>query len=1176
MIAEFHKKAHKCLYIENRPLIHINHLSMRVMKVAYFLQLIGFSLLFSILWPINADAQFFRFGKNRVQYEDFEWRYIQTEHFDIYYYSDKNYDLARFAADYLEPSLQQLRQDFDHEINDRIKVIIYDSHNDFDQTNVIPLPIDTEGIGGVTDKYKNRMTIPFQGDYADFATTIHHELVHAVVNDMFYGGNIQSIISNNIQLVIPLWFEEGLAEYTSNGWDTNTDMFIRDAIINNWLPSIPQMNGYVSYRGGQAMWNYIVEEYGRAKIPEVMQQLKTLRSIPAAFQASFGMTIEEFSERMMNSLKRRYLPEIANRQNLNEIATQVTKRGEFGTYNTSPVISPAGDKIAMITNSGNQFNVVVASTVNGRRLKTVIKGSNNAEFEELNILDPNLTWSPDGRFLALSAKSRGKDDLAIVNYETGKVTKVRLEELDAIGSVSWSPDGSKIAFDANSGGYQDIYIYDLNAKTFSNVTQDLFTDSDPSWSADSQYLLFSSNRGQFVELNTYKKDYVYFTNQDLFQMDLYRMRIGDKEAERLTNTPDWEETNPNGLLNGDIVYISDKNGIPNIFQLNPENGVYKPLTDLQVGIRQLSVSLDGSRLAVNTYNEGYLDIFLIKAPLLKERSEPLEDSYWALRRKREKETKRVPAMGHVFEDYATVSPLGDKITGVDSTIADQVVSIAEKQKEDEAAKKAEEAKEEEDIDVNNLDFRNYVFSDEVLEDSVIVAMEVDVFNPEQVRNEDGQYLPRPYRLTFSPDISYASSQLSTFGAFGLAQFTYSDLLGDHQISFITNMQLDLRNSDYAVQYAYLKNRWNFSTNFFHTSRQFQNFNGQLFRLRNFGGGLAASYPFDKFRRVELNASVIGFSTDISNAFASGVRPENRNASFFLPSATYTVDRTIPGFLTPVGGSRSAISFQASPPIPGTDVIRFGMLTADYRKYINLGYTYSIALRASGGLSFGPESQSFFMGGVMNWLNLQWRDNQIPLDRLESTFFTIPAMPMRGHLLNSVYGNKFSLFNAEFRFPLVAALLPGPIPFLALYNLRGVAFADIGASWGFSRQFTFEERLSFNDGTFREVIIPIDEAPASFDARLNQSTDLLVRYDYTNPSDFEVVENINEFTLPAPGEDNTILQRQTRVDQGSILAGAGFGLRTILFGFPVRWDIAWPYNRDGFGERINYFSIGVDF
>ena len=38
-------------------------------------------------------------------------------------------------------------------------------------------------------------------------------------------------------------------------------------------------------------------------------------------------------------------------------------------------------------------------------VKKVIQGERNTEFEELHILKPGITWSPDGRHIAFSAKS---------------------------------------------------------------------------------------------------------------------------------------------------------------------------------------------------------------------------------------------------------------------------------------------------------------------------------------------------------------------------------------------------------------------------------------------------------------------------------------------------------------------------------------------------------------------------------------------------------------------------------------------------------------------------------------------------------------------------------------------------------------------------------------------------
>ena len=158
-----------------------------------------------------------QFGKNKVQYKKFNYYYIQSKHFDVYF-TDGGERLATFAIVAAESALVSIQKTFKYNINSRIPIIVYNSHNDFQQTNVIQEYLE-EGIGGVTELFKNRVVVPFEGSYDQFRHVIHHELVHAVMNDMFYGGSIQSIISNNITLVLPIWFSEGLSEYEALGWD---------------------------------------------------------------------------------------------------------------------------------------------------------------------------------------------------------------------------------------------------------------------------------------------------------------------------------------------------------------------------------------------------------------------------------------------------------------------------------------------------------------------------------------------------------------------------------------------------------------------------------------------------------------------------------------------------------------------------------------------------------------------------------------------------------------------------------------------------------------------------------------------------------------------------------------------------------------------------------------------
>jgi Tol biopolymer transport system component len=1002
-----------------------------------------FALIFFVFLTDYAFSQAFSFGKNRVQYETFDWRIIQSEHFDIYYYDPRNYYLAEFSAYALEAAYLQLKTDFRHEINDRIRVIVYDSHSDFSQTNVVPLPVNAQGIGGVTDLFKNRITIPFMADYNDFRRVLHHELVHAIVNDMYYGGNINILLSEG-RRIFPLWFEEGLAEYTALGWDTNTDMFMRDAVINTYLPPIPFLGGYFAYRGGQAVWDFIVQQYGREKIGEIMQRTKTHRNFELALRQSLGLTLDELSERWHDWLKTRYWPEVAERENLRQISFFATEREYRGNYNTSPAISPQGDRIAFITNRRGFFDVVVMNAIDGRHIKTLVRGEDNVDFEELNILRPNLAWSPDGRNIALSTTSRGKGDIAIVDYQTGKVRKLQFPDLDAIRSVAWSPDGKKIAFQASRGSFPDIYVYDLESGDFFNVTNDVFSDFDPAWSYDSQSILFASDRGSRVELGTYRENYFILANPNLGQTDLYKVRLGEGRATRLTNTAGWIESRPIMVNENTILYLSDQNGITNIYSMNLNTRVSRPLTNLVTGVMQMSATRDGSKVAVNSINGGFLDIFVIQNPLNRAKSEDLTPNLWAQRRTIEAEETRVPALRYGRNFFVSeFRSDGKRFTGSDIDLAEAPIAT---DTETEVEKKEEEESDPPTTpsrpDV--IDFRNFVFSEE-LEEEFEDPSRRDLFQPENNRNEEGLFIPRRKRLTFTPDFSYASASFGTYyGAFTFSQISVSDVLGYHRLSFATNLVFDLRNSNYFLGYAYLRNRTNYFVTYSHSAWQFQNFFGEVIRYRNYGMSLALQYPLNRFERLEVTTSMLTVSREANNAIP-GLGFERNDTEYLLfPQLSYVRDVTIPGFLTPQKGNRLAVGISGSPKITD-EFLGFVTLSADVRQYVSLGRRYTLAFRLSGASSFGPDTQQFLLGGMGNWINYRV-GRQLTDAEISNLFFTIPAMPMRGYAYNQGIGDKFVLGNAEFRFPLFAALIPGPIPLFPLFNIQGAAFVDVGSTW----------------------------------------------------------------------------------------------------------------------------------
>ncbi|MCW8961825.1 MAG: peptidase MA family metallohydrolase, partial [Ignavibacteriaceae bacterium] len=238
---------------------------------------------------------FAQFGKNKVQYKYFDWYYVQTKHFDIYF-ANGGETLAEFTTHIAEDALSKIQESFKYSINNRVTVIVYNSQNDFQETNVTDTYL-SEGIEGFTELFKNRVVVQFHGSYKQFRHLIHHELVHAVMNDMFYGGSLQNIIANNITVQIPSWFSEGMAEYQALGWDEDTDMFIRDAAINEYLPDVQNLSGYFAYRGGQAVFYYIAKKYGKEKIGELVNALRSLGNVDAALKQTIGLNLKEFNER---------------------------------------------------------------------------------------------------------------------------------------------------------------------------------------------------------------------------------------------------------------------------------------------------------------------------------------------------------------------------------------------------------------------------------------------------------------------------------------------------------------------------------------------------------------------------------------------------------------------------------------------------------------------------------------------------------------------------------------------------------------------------------------------------------------------------------------------------------------------------------------------------------------
>jgi Tol biopolymer transport system component len=971
---------------------------------------------------VQAMAQNSDFGKNKVQYKKFKWEYIQTDHFDIYF-AQGGYDIAQFTAHAAEAAYGSLKKLFRYEINNRISLVVYNSHNEFQQTNVVSEYL-SEGIGGVTELFKNRVVVPFEGSYAQFRHVIHHELVHAVINDMFYGGTIQSLISSRAPVQLPMWMNEGIAEYASLGWDVNSDMFMRDATIHNYLPPIPNLSGYFAYRGGQSVWHYIASKYGEQKIADIFSRIKSARSIEQGFRSTIGLSIKELSERWQKEQKVLYWPDIAKRDDPSDFAyKQLTNHAKDGNfYNTSPAISPQGDKIAFISDRSDYFDVYIMSALDGTIIKKVISGQRTASFEELHLLTPGIAWSPDGKKIALAVKAGARDAIFIVDIDSGKQEELEFD-LDGIFSVSWSEDSNLLSFVGLKTPQSDIYVYSRSTKELKNLTDDIFSDMDPSFAPDNKTIYFASDRGDYTS-SAMTPDHFKIWNYDYNQLDLYSIDITTGVIRRITHQPDCSKTMPVASPDGKkILYISDQNGINNIYLQDLDSDTAYPITNSLTGLYQLSLSKDGSKLVFSSMHEAGFDIFLLLRPFDRklnvatlEPTEFLKVKYHLSRPEKPREIVSTAPSSDTLGVRNKVVVVGDT-AGVPSNYHSNV----------------------------KTDFSGYIFSPDNMHDTTNAPPPISQIEVTNNQDLEGNYVPHRYKLTFTPDLVYGAAAYNTFyGLEGNTILAFSDMLGDHQIVFQTNLLIDLKNSVYGISYLYLPNRIDYGFQAFHDAKFLLLGNSlidTLFRFQTWGLGAIASYPIDRFNRLDFSLMWLNLSRDDLD-----YSTPSQQRSFVIPMISYVNDNSLweGDWFGPNNGSRFNFTFYGTPKL-GNEWLDLQTFTADYRNYNRFAKDLIFAYRLSGGISLGSNRQKFFIGGTEGWINYRIMQNNYPIANVEDFAFLTPVLPLRGYDYAQQIGTHFAVANTEFRFSLLKYIIFGALP-VGFSDILGTAFIDAGSAW----------------------------------------------------------------------------------------------------------------------------------
>ncbi len=563
------------------------------------------------------------FGKNNIHYDKFDWHIYTTDHFEIYYYPEIEPHLERLAG-YAESAYQQISADLKHDLSFKIPLILFKTHSEFEQQNVAPPEVSSEGVAAFAEPVRQRMLMPIDEPSDQLYGLIVHELTHQFEFDIIP----QSLIRRSV----PLWVNEGLSEYERGQWTPIDLMMVRDAAVADIVPKMSETDGYgnfnsprmVPYDLGHAVFEFIEAKFGKEGIRQFMFALRksVIGGGEDAYEEALRMKKDEFDQQFERYLKDRFKP-FRDKERPADYGRDLSPNKEKTEFAEALSIapSPSGDLIAAVTvnRKDREYDIVLLSAKDGSVVRNMTRGfDKDMGFDHVVLMGerfemPWIAWSPKGDRIAYFVRTEKERSLILQNVLTRRIEeRIALKAVDEPESPAFAPDGTTIAFAALKSGVGDIYTVDLASKQITNLTNDAFADAGPIYSPDGKYILYnariSGNQKLFrLDLDSKKKTQVTFGTQDETAAQFL-----DDHTILFSSTA----TDPAVPLEPEVA----KNGnIYNIWTLDLTTGELRQYTDALGGNWSAVVLNEGktNRIAFVSYYKGEYGIHTL------ERKEPL-------------------------------------------------------------------------------------------------------------------------------------------------------------------------------------------------------------------------------------------------------------------------------------------------------------------------------------------------------------------------------------------------------------------------------------------------------------------------------------------------------------------------------------------------------------------------
>lgn len=1059
-------------------------------------------VLFFLTTNVWAQQSRETFGKSRVQYKVFDWRYFSTENFDIYFYKGGD-KVAKDAAKYLEDEFERLTDIIGYSPYSKTKVFLYNSISDLQQSN-IGINDATFSVGGQTDFIKSHVEIAHTGTIVGLKEELLLNVTRLLINDMMFGGSLTDMFQSAYLLNLPEWFIEGAAYYLAQGWSMEMDDYVRELVRSKKIKKVTKFSGEDAVLAGQSIWNFIAERYGMNSISNILNLTRIIRNEEKSISNTLGTDFKKvllewqaFYTTQAGHLQGTYIKPEDN--------LKIHAKNKKDLVFSSVRLAPHGRQVAYAENDNGRYTVKIHN-FETKAETAILSGGYRVINQQVDKDVPLVDWIDE-------------NTLGIINYHKGSVTfwaydllthskiPTQLARLDQVKSMDFSGNGRLGILSADVNGQNDLYLLSVRRGRLRRLTNDQFDDNYAAFVPNTNTIAFSSNR---ITDSLTVKATEFDKLTDNFNLFFYSLDTTKQVLARITNTIS-KDVRPIPQSAYEIFYLSDQKGIQNVFKYSIVDSLYTQVSNYAYSLKDFDINFETGKMAyiMPDFDEEYL--YLDPSPNLQrtiftpqsKRQETIQAKFMAERRRQKQLEQK--SEDPVVVDFREKEPVVDE-------------------------------------DTDLIDTDNYVFDKEVDDDS---GEQTESFLTRYRRLQTNKDIigPLPYETRFSADNLVTSWVVDPFRGFGiLVETEMNDLLEDHRFYGGIMAATDFRSGDVFAEYNYLKTPIDFGAKFLRSViKQDVDAEGTLVSQQYNKNILevSAAMPLNAKSKVAVKPFIALTKFEnldpnlVGQALTSASAPLRRNNNYIGAKVEYVFDNSIIRGMNLIEGTRGKASFSHYEGI--TDKERsFSRLSLDLRHYQKIHRDLIFATRAYYGKSFGRMPAKFMLGGMDNWLfnrteqggtNNPLRD-EFSKDNVENPdiFFAEFVTSLRGFNYNTFFGTDVLLFNAEIRFPIIKYFYRGPISSNFFRNLQFVGFYDIGSAW-------------------------------------------------TGPSPFSSDNEVNTEIIERP---NSVFRAEIQNFSSPWLQSYGVGMRTVILGFYMKFDLAWPIEDYRVQSPRLFATLGFDF